>query len=90
MMKLYISSVIIWFLIIVCFSLSTKKIFLENIKKYNEALNKEEVKKMGYIKTTLFYLMVSFVPVFRLLILVSKFYIVFNIDKLIEFEKEKK
>lgn len=88
MLKVYLSSVLIWFLIIVSFSIATKQEFLKNVDKLEKALNKPKMKKWSYTKTTFNYLLASFVPVFRVGVLIAKVNLVFNIEKVIERAKE--
>lgn len=84
MLKIYLSSVLIWFLIIISFSLSTKEQFLGNVEKLEKALNIPKIKKWGYTKTTLNYLFASFVPIYRFLVLIAKINLVFNINNVIK------
>ena len=80
MLKVYLSSVLIW----LSFSIATKEEFLKNVDKLEKALNKTKMKKWSYTKTTFNYLLASFVPIFRFMVLIAKVNLVFNIEKVIE------
>lgn len=88
MLKIYIESVIIFFVIFLAEGL----IFIKEFKKSQAKLNeyyKKDVKKSGVIKTTFYYLLFSLIPILRTIVLITKIYITLSVDKYIEFLKEK-
>jgi hypothetical protein len=89
MLKFYIETSIMWFIIIITHSI----VFHASFKKAQEKINKEvpsNEKKWGFLKTLLWYMFISFVPVFRLFLIVGKTIMIFETDKVIEKMKENK
>jgi hypothetical protein len=89
MLKFYIETSIMWFIIIITHSI----VFHASFKKAQEKINKEVTsneKKWGFLKTLLWYMFISFVPVFRLFLIVGKTIMIFETDKVIEKMKENK
>ena len=91
MLKFYIETSIMWFIIIITYSI----VFHTSFKKALEKINREvpsdkNEKKWGFLKTLLWYMFISFVPVFRLFLIVGKTFMIFETDKVIEKMKENK
>ena len=91
MLKFYIETSIMWFVIIITHSI----VFHASFKKALEKINREvpsdkNEKKWGFLKTLLWYMFISFVPVFRLFLIVGKTFMIFETDKVIEKMKENK
>ena len=91
MLKFYIETSIMWFVIIITHSI----VFHASFKKAQEKISKEvpgdeNEKKLGFLKTLLWYMFISFVPVFRLFLIVGKTVMIFDTDKAIEIKKENK
>ena len=89
MLKLYLSSVIIYFLIF----MSEGIIFKKEFNKAQEIINKhfgEEVKKVGYLKTTISYLLISFIPIIRLITFITKICMTIEPKKFIKLMEESK
>lgn len=87
MLKFYFDTVIIWFIVYVTSGILFRKEFTDARDKLRKAIGSNE-KINGYIKTTLFYLLVSFVPMFRLLLLILKFNLIINTEAIIEVVKK--
>lgn len=85
MLKFYLDSVIIYFIILVVSGIVFHKQFKEGQKKLEDYKEEEQ---MGYLNTTLFYLGISFIPVIRLFAVIGKLAIIFNADKCKEILKE--
>ena len=88
MLKIYLSSVIIYFIIFIAEGLAFRKIFLKSQEKINKSQN-IETKRDSYLKTTIDYLIISFIPVIRLISFITKLFMTFYPDKCIEIFKEK-
>lgn len=89
MLKFYIETVIIYFVIFVISGLLLKKHFIKARNKVRKELD-DKRKIDGYFKTTITYLFISFIPVFRFAILYGKFYMTFFTDDFIKRAKENK
>lgn len=83
MIKLYLSTVLIYFIIYITSGILTKKQFIKARDKFRKATN-DNSKLYGNISTTITYLLISFIPFIRLLILIEKYYFVFNTDTFIK------
>lgn len=73
MLKIYLSSVIIWFLIIIVDGILFKKQFRKSrdiLRKYFD----DNGKIYGNFKTAINYLLISFIPIIRCVVLISKIY----------------
>lgn len=88
MLKIYLDSVIIYFVIFLAEGLLFRKEYRKAQDKLNEYYKREE-KRSGYIKTTFVYLLISLVPILRTIVLITKIYITSNIDGFIKFLKER-
>lgn len=86
-LKIYLGSVIFWFLLIVITGLIFQKRFINGTRMILEFKGEEEDREC-WIKTTVRYLFASFVPVYRLFIFVIKMYMTFKPEMLIEVLKE--
>ena len=85
MLKFYLDSVMIYFIILVVSGIVFHKQFEEGKKKLEDY---KEGEQMGYIETALFYLGIAFIPVIRFFAVVVKLAIIFNTDKCEEILKE--
>lgn len=88
MLKIYLISCLIWFIILMAQALLFHREFIKARDKFRKETN-TDTKIDGYFKTTFAYLLASFIPVYRLLVCLSKFIFVFNPDKIIKAYKEK-
>lgn len=88
MLKIYLDSVIIYFVIYMSTGLLFKKNFVKARDKLRKELN-DNRKKYGVIRTTLTYLIISFIPVIRFLGLFGKFWLIVDTDGYIKRAKEK-
>lgn len=89
MIKIYIYSVVVWFVLFILTGIVFKKKFKEaqiKIRKFTD-WNEEEY---GVLKTTILYLIESLIPVRRCLLFFGKLVVIFRTDVFIEFLKEKK
>ena len=83
MLKFYLDTVIIYFLIYVTSGLLLKKEFVKARDKFRKELEIND-KLYSNIKTTLGYLLLSFIPFIRLIALITKFYMITNTEELIK------
>lgn len=88
MLNFYLDTVMIYFLIFMGTGIALRKPFIEASDKLKEALN-DESKRENIVKTVIFYMGVSFIPVFRLMVLLSKLALILNTEKMIELMKER-
>ena len=88
MLKIYLISCLIWFIILMAQALLFHREFIKARDKFRKETN-NDTKIDGYFKTTFEYLLASFIPVYRLLLCLGKFIFVFNPDKIIKAYKEK-
>ena len=88
MLKIYLISCLIWFIILMAQALLFHREFIKARDKIRKETN-TDTKIDGYFKTTFAYLLASFIPVYRLFVCLSKFIFVFNPDKIIKAYKEK-
>ena len=89
MLKIYIESSIIYFVIYIITSMLFKKDFIKARDKMRKELNKND-KIYGYTKTTIMYLLISFMPIIRLTTLIGKLWLIFYTDSFIKRAKENK
>lgn len=89
MLKFYLDSVFIYFLIFMATGILFKSEFVKASEKVRK-VNKDTSKRAGVIVTALFYLVLSFIPVIRFLGLYGKIYMTFWTDSYIELLKETK
>lgn len=88
MLKIYLISCLIWFIILMAQALLFHREFIKARDKFRKETN-TNTKIDGYFKTFFAYLLASFIPVYRLFLCLSKFIFVFNPDKIIKAYKEK-
>ena len=88
MIKFYLSTVLIYFIIYITSGILTRKQFIKARNKLRKATN-DNSKIYGYIRTIMDYLLLSFVPIIRLFGLIGKYYFVANTDEFIKRVKEK-
>lgn len=89
MLKFYLESVCIYFLVFIATGILFKSKFVNASEKIRK-VNKDTSKRAGIIVTTLLYLVISFIPVVRFLCLYGKIYMTFWTDSYIELLKETK
>lgn len=92
-LKIYLLSSLFYFLLIVITGLLFRKKFLKSIGLTGKILEIKETPKEGMIKTTLRYLLISFIPVVRLVIFIEKMIITFKPYIIVQYvlkEREKK
>lgn len=87
MLKFYFISNIIWFIATISIHIIFYKPFKESQKKIKKATN-DNTKEWGYFKTTLYFLLISFIPIIRLFELITYLIVVFRSNKMIEIIKE--
>lgn len=88
MIKFYLSTVLIYFIIYIASGILTRKQFIKARNKFRKATN-DNSKVYGYIRTIVDYLLISFIPIIRLFGLIGKYYFVANTDEFIKRVKEK-
>ena len=88
MLKIYLISCLIWFIILMAQALLFHREFIKARDKFRKETN-NDTKIDGYFKTTFAYLLASFIPVYRLFLCLGKFIFIFNPDKIIKAYKEK-
>ena len=88
MIKFYLSTVIIWFIIIMSNHIVFHKQFIKSRELIRKATN-DNSKKWGYIKTTFVYLLVSFIPIIRLFELISYHMMIANPEEMVKIIKER-
>lgn len=88
MIKFYLSTVLIYFIIYITSGILTRKQFIKARNKFRKATN-DNSKVYGYIRTIVDYLLISFIPIIRLFGLIGKYYFVANTDEFIKRIKEK-
>ena len=88
MLKIYLISCLIWFIILMAQALLFHREFIKARDKFRKETN-NDTKIDGYFKTFFAYLLASFIPVYRLFLCLGKFIFVFNPDKIIKAYKEK-
>lgn len=89
MIKFYLSTVAIYFIIYIASGILFRKKYIKARDKLRKATN-DNSKIRGYFRTTIDYLLLSFIPFIRLMALIVKYYMVFDTDKCIEVVKEKR
>ena len=65
-----------------------RKQFIKARNKLRKETN-DNSKIYGYIRTTIDYLLISFIPIVRLITLILKYYLIVNTDDFIKMMKEK-
>ena len=89
MIKFYLSTVLIYFTIYMASGLLMRKQFIKARDKLRKATN-DNSKIHGYVRTAINYLLLSFIPLLRLLFLIGKFYFIFDTDNYIKKIKKKR
>ena len=88
MIKFYLITVMIYFTIYLVSGILMRKQFIKARNKLRKETN-DNSKIYGYIRTTIDYLLISFIPFIRLITLILKYYLVANTDDFIKMMKEK-
>lgn len=92
MLKFYLDTCVIWWMIFVAEGLLFNETFIKNIDKLSKYLNKDAStsKRKSFVNTIIVYWIISMIPIFRLILFMIKLVITFNTDKLIEAMDEEK
>lgn len=77
-LKIYLLSSLFYFLLIMITGLLFRKKFLKSVSLIDKILERKETPKEGIIKTTFRYLLISFIPVVRLVVFIEKMIITFK------------
>ena len=88
MIKFYLSTVVIWFIIYISSGILLKKQFIKARNKIRKELN-DNSKIYSNIRTTFVYLLISSIPFVRLIVLIGKYYMIMYTDEYIKKAKEK-
>lgn len=88
MIKFYLSTVAIYFIIFIASGLLTRKQFLKVRDRLRKETN-DNSKTYGMIRSAFDYLLISFIPVIRLFALIGRQYMIINPDDFIERMKKK-
>lgn len=88
MLKFYLETVLIYFLMYIATGILFKKEFIKARDKIRKELNYDS-KIQGTIRTTITYLIISFIPFIRFLFIFCKFWLMANTDDYIKIAKEK-
>ena len=88
MIKFYLITVMIYFAIYIVSGILMRKQFIKARNKLRKETN-DNSKIYGYIRTTINYLLISFIPFVRLITLILKYYLVANTDDFNKMTKEK-
>ena len=88
MLKFYLETVCIYFIVYIATGILLKKEFVKARDKLRKEL-KINTKLYGTIKTTFMYLIASFIPLIRLILILTKMYMIIDTDKYIKMIKEK-
>ena len=88
MIKFYLITVMIYFTIYIVSGILMRKQFIKARNKLRKETN-DNSKIYGYIRTTIDYLLISFIPFIRLITLILKYYLVANTDDFIKMMKDK-
>jgi len=86
MIKFYLSTAIIYFIIFTASGIVLKKEYERSIRKIRGSNDYY----YNYLKNIMYYFLVSLIPIFRIIFLILKFYIVFFPEKAIELLEKKK
>ena len=87
MIKFYLITVMIYFAIYIVSGILMRKQFIKARNKLRKETN-DNSKIYGYIRTTINYLLISFIPFVRLITLILKYYLVANTDDFNKMTKE--
>ena len=87
MIKFYLSTVVIWFIITIMSHIIFHKQFIKSQEKIRKETNNNS-KKYGFIKTTILYFFISFIPIIRLFALIAFYITIANPKKMIEIIKD--
>ncbi len=83
MIKFYLSTVLIYFMVYITSGILFRKQFIIARNKLRKATNANS-KIYGVVRTSIVYLLISFIPVIRFLSLAGKYYLVFNTNEYIK------
>ena len=83
MIKFYLITVLIYFIVYITGGLVFRKQFIIARNKLRKATNNNS-KIYGVVRTSIVYLLISFIPVIRFLSLVGKYHLVFNTNDYIK------
>lgn len=88
MFKFYLSTVLIYFIVYMASGILMRKQFIKARDKFRKEMN-DSSKIYGNIRTTIDYLLLSFIPLIRLLFLIGKYYFITNTDDFIKKTKKR-
>lgn len=81
MLKIYLTSCIIYYAIFMIEGLIFRKRFIINTNiLYKKFISKEEHKREPVLKTIIRYLLISLIPIYRTIVLLTKLTITFNVE----------
>ncbi len=90
MIKIYLISCIIYYAIFMIEGLIFRKRFIINTNiLYKKFIGKEQPKREPVLKTTIRYLLISLIPIYRTIALLTKLMITFNIEMVYNVLKNK-
>ena len=89
MLKFYLETICIYFIIYITSGILFRKEFIKARDRVRKELN-DNSKTNGVMETTFNYLIISCIPVIRVLGIFGKFYMINNTDDYIKMAKEKK
>ena len=87
MLEFYLDTVAIYFIVYIATGILLRDEFIKARNKLRKELNKED-EVAGYITTTITYLLISFVPIIRLISLIGKMWLTLDPDGYINRVKE--
>ena len=90
MLKFYLDTCIVWWLIFIAEGLLFKDAYIKNDKKLAKYLGTYTGKRRSVANTILVYWFTCMIPIIRLLIFIIKLVITFNVDGLIKIMEEEK
>lgn len=90
MLKFYLDTCVIWWMIFVAEGLLFSETFIKNTDKLSKYLGNDSGKRKGFVSAIIVYWIISMIPIFRLILFMIKLVITFNIDELIEAMDEEK
>lgn len=88
MLKIYLETIFIYFVVYIATGILFKKEFIKARDKARKELN-DNSKKYGTIRTTFTYLIISFIPLIRFLGIFGKMWMIVDTDGYIKRVKEK-
>lgn len=84
--KVYLLSVLFWFLLIEITGIMFRKRFIRNTEIIDRILEKEIKERESFLQTTLRYLIISLIPTIRVMVFITKMIITFKPKIILEYE----